>query len=92
MNINLKPEEEQFIQAKLKTGKYETAYQVIVEALQLLEERDKHYEKWVEETQKKVAIGIAQLDRGEGIDGLLKFGRFFICQSLILAQSTASAR
>jgi antitoxin ParD1/3/4 len=69
MNINLKPEEEQFIQAKLKTGKYETAYQVIVEALQLLEERDKHYEKWVEETREKVAIGIAQLDRGEGIDG-----------------------
>jgi antitoxin ParD1/3/4 len=75
MNINLKPEEEQFIQAKLKTGKYETAYQVIVEALQLLEERDKHYEKWVEETREKVAIGIAQLDRGEGIDGEIAIAR-----------------
>jgi antitoxin ParD1/3/4 len=75
MNINLKPEEEQFIQAKLETGKYETAYQVIVEALQLLEERDKHYEKWVEETREKVAIGIAQLDRGEGIDGEIAIAR-----------------
>ncbi|MDZ7959001.1 MAG: type II toxin-antitoxin system ParD family antitoxin [Aulosira sp. DedQUE10] len=75
MNVNLKPEEEQFIQAKLATGKYETAYEVIVEALQLLEERDKHYEKWVEETRKKVAIGIAQLDRGEGIDGKIAIAR-----------------
>ena len=75
MNINLQPEQEQFIQAKLETGKYATAYEVIVEALQLLEERDKHYEKWVEETRKKVAIGIEQLDRGEGIDGEIAIAR-----------------
>jgi antitoxin ParD1/3/4 len=37
--------------------------------LRLLEERDKQYEKWVEETREKVAVGIAQLDRGEGLDG-----------------------
>ncbi len=75
MNINLKPEQEQFIQAKLETGKYATAYEVIVEALHLLEKRDKHYEKWVEETRKKVAVGIAQLDRGEGIDGKIAITR-----------------
>jgi antitoxin ParD1/3/4 len=40
-----------------------------IEALRLLEERDKQYEKWVEETREKVAVGIAQLDRGEGLDG-----------------------
>lgn len=75
MNIILKPEEEQLIQEKLKTGKYKTAYEVIVEALQLLEERDKQYEKWVEETRKKVAIGLEQLDRGEGIDGEVVIAR-----------------
>ncbi|EKF03030.1 hypothetical protein FDUTEX481_05833 [Tolypothrix sp. PCC 7601] len=75
MNINLKPEEEKFIQGKLETGKYATAYEVIVEALQLLEARDKHYEKWVEETRQKVAIGIAQLDQGEGIDGEIAIAR-----------------
>ncbi|MFB2837830.1 type II toxin-antitoxin system ParD family antitoxin [Floridanema evergladense] len=69
MNISLKLEEEQLIQAKLKSGKYETAYDVIVEALRLLEERDKQYEKWLEETREKVAVGIKQLNRGEGIDG-----------------------
>jgi antitoxin ParD1/3/4 len=75
MNITLKPEEEQLIQEKLKSGKYETVYEVIVEALRLLEERDKHYEKWVEETRKKVAVGLEQLDRGEGIDGEVVIAR-----------------
>ena len=75
MNITFKSEEEQLIQEKLKSGKYATAYEVIVEALRLLEERDKQYEKWVEETREKVAVGIAQLDRGEGIDGKVVIAR-----------------
>ena len=75
MNIILKPEEEQLIQEKLKSGKYETAYEVIVEALRLLEERDKYYENWVKETREKVAIGLDQLDRGEGIDGEVVIAR-----------------
>jgi antitoxin ParD1/3/4 len=75
MNIILKPEEEQLIQEKLKSGKYETAYEVIVEALRLLEERGKYYEKWVEETREKVAVGLEQLDRGEGINGEVVIAR-----------------
>lgn len=75
MNISLKPEEEQFIQAKLESGKYKTAYDVIVAALQLLEERDKQYVKWLEETREKVAVGIKQLDEGEGIDGEVVISR-----------------
>ena len=68
MNIILKPEQEQLIQAKVNSGKYTTVDQVITEALQLLDQRDKHYQKWVEDTRKKVAVGLAQLDRGEGIE------------------------
>jgi antitoxin ParD1/3/4 len=69
MNIALNPEQEQLIQSKLKSGKYATATDVIVEALRLLEERDRHYEKWLAETREKVTVGLAELDRGEGIDG-----------------------
>ncbi|NET56942.1 MAG: type II toxin-antitoxin system ParD family antitoxin [Symploca sp. SIO2E6] len=75
MNITLKPEEEQLIQEKLKTGKYETAYDVIVDALSLLEERDTLSQEWLEETRKKVAVGIAQLNQGEGIDGEVVIAR-----------------
>ena len=69
MNISLQPEQEQFIQAKLKTGKYENAEQIIVEAFKLLEQRDQHYETWLQETREKLKVGIEQLERGEGIDG-----------------------
>ncbi|MEM1173126.1 MAG: hypothetical protein AAGJ08_29715 [Cyanobacteria bacterium P01_H01_bin.35] len=41
---------------------------VIAEALKLLDETDKHYKNWVENTPKKVALGLAQLYRGEGIE------------------------
>ena len=68
MNITLKPEQEKFLQEKLKSGKYNTIDEVIIEAFRLLEERDSHYDKWLEETKKKVAVGIEQLERGEGID------------------------
>ena len=68
MDIILKPEQEQLIKAKVNSGKYRTTDEVITEALQLLDERDKHYQKWVEDTRKKVAVGLEQLDRGEGIE------------------------
>ncbi len=68
MNIILKPEQEKLIQAKVKSGKYTTVDEVISEALKFLYERDKHYQNWIEDTRKKVAVGLAQLDRGEGIE------------------------
>ncbi|MGK7921979.1 MAG: type II toxin-antitoxin system ParD family antitoxin [Trichodesmium sp.] len=68
MNIILKPEQEKVIQAKVKSGKYTTVDEVISEALKLLDERDKHYQKWVEDTRKTVAVGLAQLDRGAGFE------------------------
>jgi antitoxin ParD1/3/4 len=49
---------------------------VIFEAFRLLEERDKHYEQWLRDTQQKVADGLAQLDRGEGLDGESVMARF----------------
>jgi antitoxin ParD1/3/4 len=45
MSIALNPEQEKFIQEKLKSGKYKTADEVILEAFRLLEERDRYYEK-----------------------------------------------
>ncbi|MEH2244115.1 ribbon-helix-helix domain-containing protein [Nostoc sp.] len=69
MNITLKPEIEQFIQAQLATGRYTNAEEVISKASKLLEESDKKYQEWVEETRQKVDVAIAELERGEGLDG-----------------------
>ncbi len=69
MNITLKAEIEQFIQAQIATGRYANAEEVISKALKLLEESDKEYQEWVEETRQKVDVAIAELERGEGLDG-----------------------
>ena len=69
MNIQIKPELEQIIQAQIATGRYSNPEDVISKALKLLLEWDKGYQNWVEETREKVDIAIEQLDRGEGING-----------------------
>ncbi|MEE3719806.1 type II toxin-antitoxin system ParD family antitoxin [Tumidithrix elongata RA019] len=67
MTIALQPEQEQFIQTQIATGRYTNATEVIAEALQLLEKRNQ-YDCWVEELRVKIDLAAAQLDRGEGID------------------------
>jgi len=76
MSIALGLEQEQFIHKKLETGKYRSADEVIFEAFRLLEERDRHYEQWLQDTRQKVQAGLEQLDRGEGIDGEVVMARF----------------
>ncbi|MFW9258353.1 CopG family transcriptional regulator [Nostoc sp. KVJ20] len=69
MNIQIKPELEQIIQAQIATGRYSNPEEVISKALKLLLEWEKGYQQWVQETREKVDVAIDQLDRGEGIDG-----------------------
>jgi antitoxin ParD1/3/4 len=69
MNITLKPEQADFIQQKLNSGKYSNVDEIIVEAFRLLDERDEEYQKWVESTRQKVDVAIEELRHGEGIDG-----------------------
>jgi antitoxin ParD1/3/4 len=69
MNIHLKPEHEQFIQAQIATGKYTKPEEVIDIAFLLLEKLNSQYALWIEETRQKVDVAIAELERGEGLDG-----------------------
>jgi len=71
MNIQLRAEYEQFIQARIATGRYENAEDVIAKALKLLEEWEKGYQEWEEETQKKISVGLASIERGEVLDAKL---------------------
>lgn len=69
MNIQLKPNQEQFIQKQLKSGRFDNSEQVIDTAFYLLEILDQDYLQWVEETRQKIDVAIAELDNGEGLDG-----------------------
>jgi antitoxin ParD1/3/4 len=67
--LTITPEHEQLIQTHLDTGRYTDAEEVLAIALQLLTRLDAEHQVWIEETKQKIAIGLAELDRGEGIDG-----------------------
>ncbi len=69
MNISLKPEHEKFIQAQINSGRFTSADEVVDVAFRLLEKLQDEYQQWVEETRHKVDVAIAELDRGEGLDG-----------------------
>lgn len=65
MNVHLTPELEQLVQSKVRTGRYNSASEVMREALRLMEERDLAKA----EIRQKIAVGMQSLRRGKGIDG-----------------------
>ncbi len=67
--IPLTPEHEQLIRTHLSSGRYSSAEEVLTIALQLLGELEAEYAVWIEETRQKIALGLAELDRQEGVDG-----------------------
>ena len=68
-SISLKPEQEKFIQSQVARGRFANIEEAIDAAFRLLEKLDSEYEQWIEETREKIDIGIAELDRGKGLDG-----------------------
>jgi antitoxin ParD1/3/4 len=69
MDVSLKPEQAEFIQAQITNGRYENPEEVIDRALSLLVEWEKSYDQWLQETRQKVDEGLSQLERGAVIDG-----------------------
>ena len=64
INVNLTPHLEEMVRQKVASGRYNSASEVIREALRLMEEQEGVR---LEALRTALAIGQAQLDRGEGI-------------------------
>jgi antitoxin ParD1/3/4 len=69
VNVHLTPELETLVQNKVKTGRYNSASEVVREALRLFEQRDQIRELQIQELRKKINKGWASLERGDGLDG-----------------------
>lgn len=65
MNVSLTPELEALIQAKVATGLYNNASEVIREALRLLNEQDQLKDLRRQLLQRELAIGLSGLEQGE---------------------------
>jgi antitoxin ParD1/3/4 len=68
MNIALKPEQEQFIQSQIERGRFKSADEAVYQAFKLLENQEREYQSWIEDTRQKVEVAVAELDRGEGVE------------------------
>jgi antitoxin ParD1/3/4 len=64
MNVSLTPELEQFVQAKLDSGMYHSASEVIREGLRLLKERDQFQEMKLAALREEILKGLQQAEQG----------------------------
>ncbi|MFL5339377.1 MAG: type II toxin-antitoxin system ParD family antitoxin [Gemmataceae bacterium] len=64
MNVSLTPGLERMIQAKVESGMYQTASEVVRGGLRLLGERDELRRRKLEELRREIQLGIDEADKG----------------------------
>ena len=69
LNVSLTPELEKFVQNRVKSGRYQTASEVVREALRLLEFAERDREEALQALKLKLRRGMEQAERGEVVDG-----------------------
>lgn len=70
MNINLTPELESLVQKKVKSGRYNSASEVVRDALRLFEHRERIREARLQSLRRKIDEGWAEAEGGDLIDGV----------------------
>jgi antitoxin ParD1/3/4 len=75
MNVHLTPELEQLVQSKVKSGRYNSASEVVGEALRLLEQCDEVFTLRRDEVRNQIEEGWLSAKGGEFVDGNEVFGR-----------------
>lgn len=68
MNVSLTPELEKFVSAKVEAGLYNSASEVVREALRLLQEHDQARGAQIAAFNQELGRRLASLDRGEKVD------------------------
>ncbi|HEY8744988.1 MAG TPA: type II toxin-antitoxin system ParD family antitoxin [Chloroflexota bacterium] len=71
MNIHLTPELEQLVHGKVQSGRYNSASEVVREALRLMEERD----LCKQELRQRLARSLESQRQGKLVDGEAVFDR-----------------
>jgi antitoxin ParD1/3/4 len=67
MNVSLTPELDNFVAGKVESGRYNSASEVIREALRMLEEHDRSRSAQLAAFNREVGARLASLDRGEHV-------------------------
>ena len=67
-NVNLTDHFDRFIQARINSGRFSNASEVVREGLRLLEQREKEDKAKLEWLRAAIKEGIDSIERGEGIE------------------------
>jgi antitoxin ParD1/3/4 len=68
MNVSLTPALDKFVAAKVKSGRYNSASEVVREALRLLEDRDRARASQLAAFNQELGGRLDSLDRGEYVE------------------------
>ena len=69
MNVHLTPELEQLVHKKVESGRYNSASEVVREALRLMEHKDELRSIQIRELRNRIDKGLSEAGRGETVDG-----------------------
>ncbi len=69
MNVHLTPELEKLVQDKVESGRYNSASEVVREALRLMEQKDELRTIQLQHLRSRIDQGIGEAVRGEVADG-----------------------
>jgi antitoxin ParD1/3/4 len=93
MNVSLTPELEKFVDEKVQSGMYQTASEVVRDALRLLKDRDELQGHRMDELRRDIAVGLKDLDAGKSksfdrkaLEGIKTRGRARLAASKAKAQ------
>jgi antitoxin ParD1/3/4 len=75
MDVTLTPELEQFVQERVASGKNDSASDVLLESLRLLQEREREEAEKLAWLRAAIDAGIASAERGELLSGEEVFAR-----------------
>jgi antitoxin ParD1/3/4 len=76
MHVSLTPEQEKFVNDKVKSGRYHSPSEVIREALRLLEDHDSLRAARLAEFNEAIGRRLTSLDRSESLDPAEARARF----------------
>ena len=69
MNVSLGREFEEYVRAKVESGDYASASEVVREGLRVLREKERLFEARLQALKGEIQAGLDQIERGEVRDG-----------------------
>jgi antitoxin ParD1/3/4 len=69
IRVSLPPECQKFVEAELASGRYQSASDVVLEGLKLLQEREGQRRPALDDVRRKVGEGLDAAERGDLYEG-----------------------